>query len=339
MAGEMMLHDPGDLVPEAGPAKLIAPAPRGRPDINDLEKIATMLAGSSFCPKHLQFVTKPEVQIRNVFLVVHQAALWGMDPFAVASESYVVGGKLAYQGKLIAGLINARAGLKERLRAKFTGKGDSLSCEVVGTFAKEKTERSITLTYAQAATKNDMWKTDPEQKLYYSAVVKWARRHCPEIVLGITTFEDAEMVLCGPQEEPVQVEVLRNGQENVATKESSLPPQERKSVEGNQTLQEALASQEFPLTGDAALMPDAKCGLELIKRLASARELLFLAKGIPADAASQGKRDAIWKAILNKRGVKTAKDLTNAQALELECKLDEEVAKCHAAAKEANEKK
>jgi hypothetical protein len=53
----------------------------------------------------------------------------------------------------------------------------------------------VDLKVKDAATDNQMWSKDPDQKLIYSAVVKWARRHCPEVVLGIITDDDMERMI------------------------------------------------------------------------------------------------------------------------------------------------
>ena len=41
---------------------------------------------------------------------------------------------------------------------------------------------------------NPMWIRDPDQKLVYSGVVKWARRHCPEIIMGVLTEDDLDRI-------------------------------------------------------------------------------------------------------------------------------------------------
>src|SRR6056297_874084 len=55
-------------------------------------------------------IAKPfesEVIEANVTLVALQAMAWNMPFTFVASEAYVIGGKLAYQGKLIAAVANS----------------------------------------------------------------------------------------------------------------------------------------------------------------------------------------------------------------------------------------
>lgn len=157
------------------------------------QRIAQGMAAATLMPKHLRG-DSPQIALANCFLVVNQALRWGLDPFAVAPETYEVQGKLGFQGKLIAAVVNARAKLKQRLKYTFDGKGEDLTVTVSGTFDGEDEARTITLSVKQAKTQNQMWIKDPEQKLIYSGVTKWARRHAPEIMLGVMTDDDIERI-------------------------------------------------------------------------------------------------------------------------------------------------
>ena len=169
-----------------------------------MHRIASAMAGASLIPEHLQakcpgikdLASRASAEMRqtvgNCLLIVNQAVRWNLDPFAVAPETYVVRGKLGFQGKLVAAVINARAGLDGRLSYTFDGSGDGRMITVIGQLKGEQAPRTITLSVGQAKTDNKMWKTDPDQKLVYSGATKWARRHCPEIMLGVLTDDDVE---------------------------------------------------------------------------------------------------------------------------------------------------
>jgi len=117
-----------------------------------------------------------------------------MDPFAVAPETYVIQNKLGYGGKLVAALLNTRAGLAGNLRYEFKGTGDNLTVTVIGRIAGEDKDRTVELSVGQAKTPNKWWKADPMQKLCYSGSVRWARRHCPEVILGVLTDDDLDRI-------------------------------------------------------------------------------------------------------------------------------------------------
>jgi hypothetical protein len=202
-----------------------------------MHRIATGMAAASLIPEHLwkdkTGALSPEQVRANCFLVVNQAVRWNIDPFALAPESYVVGGKLAYQGKVIAAIINARAPIKERLKYTFTGaKGtDAFAITVSATFQGEDEPRTITLSVGEAKTSNDMWRKDPEQKLVYSGSIKWARRFCPDIVLGVVTEDDVIDITPAPAVEKIVI-----------------PPRAKKSVSGGNHEVSATPGPESPVS-------------------------------------------------------------------------------------------
>ncbi|ASY62475.1 hypothetical protein SJ05684_c10170 [Sinorhizobium sojae CCBAU 05684] len=124
--------------------------------------------------------------------ITMQALKWGFDPFSVAQKSYKVKDVLAYEAQLIAAVINSRSGIKGRLKYQFAGEGDDLTCTVTGTLDGEDcvytSPRAGNIT-----TKNSpLWKTDPQQQLGYYSARNWARRHCPEVLLGVYDRDEAE---------------------------------------------------------------------------------------------------------------------------------------------------
>jgi len=159
-----------------------------------LQRIAMTLAAGTLTPRHLIVPGDREATIANCFRVANQAIRWGYDPFAVADESYVVHGRLGYQGKLVAAVVNTRARLLGRLSYSFTGEGPKMTVTVSGQFEGEAKPRTVSLSVAQAKTENQMWSVDPEQKLVYSGTIRWARRHCPEVVMGVLTDDDLEKI-------------------------------------------------------------------------------------------------------------------------------------------------
>lgn len=154
-------------------------------------RVAKAMALSNLMPQHLKGGNHDQTAA-NCLRIVNQAVRWGIDPFAMMDETYVVSGKLGYQGKLVAAIVNRRGGLDGRLTYEFSGSGENRTVKVSGTFEGDDEPSTIELSVKQAKTTNKMWTSDPDQKLVYSAVTKWARRHCPEVLLGVLTDDDLD---------------------------------------------------------------------------------------------------------------------------------------------------
>ena len=81
------------------------------------QRVAVAMSNCSLIPDHLKSKSGSNAEtVANCFLVVNQAILWEVNPFALSAETYVVKGKLGYQGKLIAAIVNKHAGLASPLR-------------------------------------------------------------------------------------------------------------------------------------------------------------------------------------------------------------------------------
>ena len=151
-----------------------------------LQRVATMMAKASLVPAHLQG------KVSDCFLVVAQSFRWGMDPFSVAPHTFVLSGKLGYEGKLIAALVNASGRLEGNLRPTYTGAAGTLQRGVVisARLKGETQDRTVEGTVAGWQTQNVKWKEIPDQMLVYRGAREWARRHMPEVMLGITADEE-----------------------------------------------------------------------------------------------------------------------------------------------------
>lgn len=126
--------------------------------------------------------------------VVTQALEWRMSPFAVANKSYYVNDRIAYESQLIHAVIESRAPLTRRLKADYEGTGPDRCCIVTG-FLKDEVDPVVYRSPAikDIAVKNSpLWKSDPDQQLWYYASRAWARRFCPDVLLGIYSKDELE---------------------------------------------------------------------------------------------------------------------------------------------------
>lgn len=132
-----------------------------------------------------------------------QAHEWGLNPYAVASKAFIVNDMVSYESQLIHAVIESRAPIKGRLRCEFLGEDDDRQCRVYGTFEGETEPHDYTSPrFRNIRVKNSpLWQTDPDQQLFYYSTRAWARRHCPDVVMGIYTPEEAQTIEMEPTRE------------------------------------------------------------------------------------------------------------------------------------------
>lgn len=149
-------------------------------------RLADMMSTGKLVPTHLQKAPG------DCLMVIEQSMRWGMSPFAVAQATSVIQGKLMFEGKLVAAAIQSSGILSSRLEYEFEGEGDGRAIVVSATITGETKARSIRLTLKEAKTSNGMWTKQPDQQLVYAGTRVWARRHTPEVMLGVYSPEEME---------------------------------------------------------------------------------------------------------------------------------------------------
>lgn len=154
-------------------------------------KLAEMMARWKTAPVHLH--DSPG----DCLMIVEQAMRWGMSPFAVAQCTSVIQGKLMFEGKLVAAALTASGIMASRLDYEFAGSGDARAVTVRGVLRGDAKMREIVLTLKEAKTNNAMWTKQPDQQLVYAGTRVWARRHAPEVMLGVYAPEEFELMRDG----------------------------------------------------------------------------------------------------------------------------------------------
>jgi hypothetical protein len=150
-----------------------------------IQRWGKMLAASAMVPEHLQG------EAADCALIVSQAMQWGLNPLIVAQSSYTARGKVGYEGKLIASLVNR--GLAKKLNYRFSGDGHSLRVVVSGTMRNEDEERTVEGSWSDWSNeRNPAWKTMPKQMMVYRGAREWARRHNPGVISGIMSIDEVQ---------------------------------------------------------------------------------------------------------------------------------------------------
>lgn len=155
-----------------------------------------MARGETSVPKHLR--GSPGACLA----IIDYSLNWGFSAYAVANQSYVVGDRLAFMGQLIHAVVKKRVPLRYPflgLESEYIGEGDERKCVVfaeVWIDAEHTATRVLKLEspiIRKIDPKNSpLWKTDPDQQLFYRTSARWQRRYFPEVLLGIYGKEELE---------------------------------------------------------------------------------------------------------------------------------------------------
>lgn len=167
-----------------------------------MQRIAIAMAECSTIPDSFRYVDgKPDkgelprsTVVANCFRVVNQAVRWGFDPFAVMDCASIVHGKLCWEGKLVAAVVDAKLGVK--LDYSFDDKpGQKLGVVVSGTLPSESKPRTIEgrVEHWHRGPKSP-WANEGDWKrqLRYRGAREWSRAHAPAVMLGIYTDDELQ---------------------------------------------------------------------------------------------------------------------------------------------------
>lgn len=178
-----------------------------------MQRVANAMAATTLVPDALRYeggnaknpLLPPEKILSNCFMVVNQAVRWGMDPFAVAQCISLVHGKLCYEGKLVAAVLQAKALVN--LRHHFTGQIGKDEYRIYLSdvdFTDEMVaalKPGISFTTARVFDGSvGEWKTtgtgtpwtpkNHRRMLVYRGSRDWCRIYEPALMLGVYTHDE-----------------------------------------------------------------------------------------------------------------------------------------------------
>lgn len=158
-------------------------------DMSQVMEFAKLMSLSrQAVPKHLRG------EPGTCLAVSLQALNWRMDPFAVANKSYAVNDRVAYEAQLIQAVIEQRAPIKGRIKGTFEGEGPTRVCVLRVRSAEDGDEIEYrSPEFGKITTKNSpLWKSDPDQQLWYYSARAMCRRHFPDVLLGVYEKEELQ---------------------------------------------------------------------------------------------------------------------------------------------------
>jgi hypothetical protein len=134
--------------------------------------------------------------------VIEQAMRWNMSPFAVAMETSFIQSKPMFSGKVVAAAVTSSGAITGRLAYTYDGAGDDRRITVMGVLRGESEPRSVTVALRDARTNNRVWQSQPDQQLAYHGARVWARRHAPEVMLGVASPDEFDETPAEPRDVP-----------------------------------------------------------------------------------------------------------------------------------------
>lgn len=204
-----------------------------------MQRVANAMASARLVPKHLQ--GSPA----DCLLVVNQAVKRGMDPLDLAQHTFVVSGKLGYEGKVVAAWVNSAPDVDGRLRYEYDGEGEKRRVKVIGKLIGEDNPRTIEGTVADWKTSNENWKKNPDSMLAYRGAREWARRHVPDLLLGVYTPDELG------EEPPAMKDITPARPTRAAYEYKELPKAETVDPETGEVTEETAAEAETDGGGEA----------------------------------------------------------------------------------------
>ena len=154
------------------------------------QRIAASLAESQIVPT----MYRGKAGLGNCMVALEIANRMGMSPFQVMQNLNVIHGRPSWTSQFIIGLIQGCGRFDG-----FTYKETADSCQCVAVLKASGEEVSgpkITMDMAKREgwTKNTKWSTMPQTMLRYRAASAFGRFHIPDLILGIKSVEENEVI-------------------------------------------------------------------------------------------------------------------------------------------------
>ena len=154
------------------------------------QRIAASLADSALVPN----AYRGQQGLPNCIVAIEIANRMGMSPFQVMQNLNVIHGRPSWSSQFIIGLIQ---GSNRFDSFTYDETADSCQClAVLKTTGEQVSGPRITMDMAKKEgwTKNSKWQSMPQTMLRYRAASAFGRFHIPDLILGIQSVEENEVI-------------------------------------------------------------------------------------------------------------------------------------------------
>ena len=154
------------------------------------QRIAASLADSALVPVNFQ----GQKGLPNCILAIEISNRMGMSPFQVMQNLNIIHGRPSWSSQFIIGLIQ---GSNRFDGFTYDETADSCQClAVLKTTGEQVSGPRITMDMAKKEgwTKNPKWQSMPQTMLRYRAASAFGRFHIPDLILGIQSVEENEVI-------------------------------------------------------------------------------------------------------------------------------------------------
>jgi hypothetical protein len=154
------------------------------------QRMAASLADSKLVPLQYQ----GQAGLSNCIVAMEIANRMGMSAFQVMQNLNIIHGRPSWSSQFIIGLIQ---GCGRFLDFDYVEAADSCQCVATAkTTGKQVSGPKITMDMAKREgwTKNTKWSTMPQTMLRYRAASAFGRFHIPDLILGIQSVEENEVI-------------------------------------------------------------------------------------------------------------------------------------------------
>ena len=154
------------------------------------QRIAASLADSALVPQ----AYRGQTGLPNCIVAIEIANRMGMSPFQVMQNLNIIHGRPSWSSQFIIGLIQ---GSNRFDGFTYDETADSCQClAVLKTTGEQVSGPRITMDMAKKEgwTKNNKWQSMPQTMLRYRAASAFGRFHIPDLILGIQSVEENEVI-------------------------------------------------------------------------------------------------------------------------------------------------